>query len=152
MMMAFGMFVFSISTAAYQELSRSTQWRHASNSRVGARNAWQYIGVGDETIKLTGWLAPGQFGTPVAMTLLRDMGNTGKSFVLIDGGGVFHGVFVINSLDEKETLFHKHGKARKIEFDLSLTRVDEDATHPLLGDLELPDFGPLGAALPVFGR
>lgn len=145
--MALGMFVFSIGTAAYQELSRSTAWRHASNSRVGTRSAWQFVGVGDETITLNGWLAPGQFGTPMAMTMLRDMGNTGKAFVLIDGGGVFHGVYVITDLNEKQSLFHKYGKPRKIEFDLSLTRVDEDATHPLLGDLQLPELGALGTAL-----
>jgi len=36
MMMALGMFVFSLRTAAYQELQRQTDWRHASNNRIGA--------------------------------------------------------------------------------------------------------------------
>jgi phage protein U len=35
MMMALGLFVFSLRTASYQELQRVTNWRHPSNSRVG---------------------------------------------------------------------------------------------------------------------
>ena len=44
MMLALGMFVFSLSTAAYQELQRQTNWRHASNSRLGAVPARQFLG------------------------------------------------------------------------------------------------------------
>lgn len=139
MMMALGMFPFSIHTAAYQELNRQTEWRHAANSRVGTRSAYQFVGPGDDKITMSGWLAPGQIGTPLSIKMLRDMGDTGKAFVLIDAGGVFHGVYIINSLNEKQSIFHKHGKARKIEFDLALTRVDEDDPHPLLGDLQLPN-------------
>ena len=39
MMMALGLFVFSLRTAAYQELQRVTNWRHPSNSRVGSTPA-----------------------------------------------------------------------------------------------------------------
>lgn len=138
MMMALGMFVFSISTAAYQELNRSTSWRHASNSRVGARSAYQFVGPGDDMIQLSGWIAPGQVGSPLAITLLRAMGDTGKAFALVDGGGVFHGAYVITDLSEKQDTFHLNGKPRRIEFGLSLTRIDESLVASLLGDLELP--------------
>jgi hypothetical protein len=46
MMMILGMFVFSIPTATYQSLQRSTAWNHASNSRVGSMPAYQYVGKG----------------------------------------------------------------------------------------------------------
>ena len=39
MMMALGFFVFSLHTAAYQELQRQLAWRHASVPRVGDRPA-----------------------------------------------------------------------------------------------------------------
>jgi len=50
MMMALGMFVFSLRTAAYQELQRQTDWRHASNNRIGAAPARQFVGRGEDAI------------------------------------------------------------------------------------------------------
>ena len=138
MMMALGLFVFSMSTAAYQTLERQTSWRHAQNSRVGARAAFQYVGVGDDTINLPGWLAPGQIGMASSISFLRSMGDTGKAFTLVDGLGFFHGVYVITNLTENQSVHNRHGQARRIEFSLSLARVDEDKADGLLGDLKLP--------------
>ena len=58
MMMALGMFVFGLPTVAYQSLRRSTEWRHPSNSRMGARPAYQYVGPGEDTITLGGTVIP----------------------------------------------------------------------------------------------
>lgn len=146
MMMALGMFIFSIQTAAHQSLQRKTTWRHAANARVGARAGYQFVGAGDETLTLPGWVAPGQMGSAMAVKMLRDMGNTGKAFTLVDGLGLFHGVYVIDSFDETHSYFDKLGQGRKIEFSLNLTRVDEDQADQLLGDLKLPQFGPTGVS------
>lgn len=58
MMMALGLFVFSLSTLPYQELQRKRGWRYASNNRVGKRPARQFAGEDDETIQLSGVLLP----------------------------------------------------------------------------------------------
>lgn len=142
MLLALGMFVFSVNTAAYQELDRQTAWRHASNSRVGARSGYQFVGVGEDTISLSGWVAPGQMGMASSISMLRDMGDTGKAWTLVDGLGFFHGIFIITNLSEKGSYFNRFGQARKIEFNLSLSRIDEDQADPLLGDLKLPTFNP----------
>tara|TARA_R110000851_G_scaffold333531_2_gene514925 strand:+ start:7013 stop:7468 length:456 start_codon:yes stop_codon:yes gene_type:complete len=144
MMMALGMFIFSIQTAAHMSLQRRTTWRHAANARVGARAGYQFVGVGDETLTLPGWVAPGQMGTGVALSMLRDMGNTGKAFTLVDGLGIYHGLYVLSDFDETHSYLTRQGRGRKIEFSLSLTRIDEDQADELLGDLKLPQFGPNG--------
>lgn len=147
MLMALGLFVFSIHTAAYQDLSRQTAWRHASNSRVGARAGYQFVGPGEDTMTLAGWLAPGQIGLGMSISALRDMGDTGKAWTMVDGTGVFHGLWVITSLSETGSLHNPFGKARKIDFSVSLTRIDEDKADSMLGDLKLPTFGPTGISL-----
>lgn len=48
MMMAYGMFVLSLSTAPYQKLRRQMKWRHESQGRVGVRPARQFLGPGDD--------------------------------------------------------------------------------------------------------
>ncbi len=141
MMMALGLCIFGINTTAYQSLERSTAWRHASNSRVGARAAYQYVGQGDDAISLAGWIAPGQMGSEAGLMMLRSMGDTGKAWTLIDGRGFFHGVYIIESMQETRSIFRADGSARKIEFTLALKRIDDNLVDKLLGDLKLPDLG-----------
>ena len=122
MMMIFGMFVFSIPTATYQSLQRSTNWRHVSNSRVGEAPAYQYLGPGEDTITLDGSIVP-EFGSQLSLTALRLMGNTGKSFPLIAGNGKIYGLWKLDSVDETQTYFFKNGKPRKVEFSLKLSKT-----------------------------
>lgn len=56
MMMALGLFVFSLDTAPYSEFQRQVGWRHPGNARVGRRPSHQYTGPDDETITLSGRL------------------------------------------------------------------------------------------------
>ena len=69
MMLALGMFVFSLSTAAYQELQRQTDWRHASNNRIGAAPARQFMGRGGDAITLPGIISRNWLAVPSASTL-----------------------------------------------------------------------------------
>jgi phage protein U len=126
MLASLGQFVFSLSTLAYAELQRRTSWKHASTSRVGGRNARQFTGAGDDAITLTGWFAPDQLGGKLSsLTELRTMGDAGDAYVLVDGAGSVYGAFVIEGLDEGQTLHAKDGTPRRVEFTLSLMRVDD---------------------------
>lgn len=139
MMMALGFFIFSINTLAYQTLNRSLQWRHPSNSRVGARPAYQYIGVGEEEITLSGWLATEFKGTSLSLTVLEKMADTGKAFTLISGTGWIYGAYIIESMTEDRSIFFSNGSPRRIDFTLKLKKVDEGLIDKLLGDLKIPD-------------
>lgn len=126
MMMCLGQFVFSLSTLAYQDFQRQTQWRHPSNSRVGARPARQYAGPGDDTITLQGLLAPELTGSIESLDKLREMADTGAAWPLVEGTGRVYGLYAIEQLSEGKTLFFQDGASRRIEFTINLTRVDDD--------------------------
>lgn len=126
MMMCLGQFVFSLSTLAYQDFQRQTQWRHPSNSRVGARPARQFAGPGDDTIALQGLLAPELTGTMESLDTLREMADTGSAWPLVEGTGRVYGLYAIEGLNEGRTLFFQDGAARRIEFTVNLVRVDDD--------------------------
>lgn len=123
---ALGPFVFSITTAAFQSFQHESAQRHPSNSRVGARPARQHIGPDDETITLPGTLLPELTGGPSSLAALRYMSDTGKAWPFIDGTGNLYGMFVIERIRQERTHFFPDGASRRIDFTLSLSRVDDD--------------------------
>lgn len=126
MMLALGMFVFSLSTAAYQEFQRQTEWRHASNSRIGVVPARQFLGRGDDTVTLPGLILPELAGSPLSLDAIRLMANTGKAWPMVEGSGRIYGLWVIESLSETKTIFFQNGAPRRIEFNLVLKRIDDE--------------------------
>lgn len=141
MMAALGQFTFALNTLAYQELRRSTAFRHASNSRVGARPGLQYVGPGDETITLTGLLAPEFMGDRLALDRLRAMADKGSAYALVNGAGESFGAWVIESLDESGSIFVREGVARRVEFTINLKRADDAQVDPAGGTDGGEDWG-----------
>lgn len=146
MMMALGMFVFSLRTASYQELKRVTNWRHPSNSRVGAAPAYQFVGKGEDTITLQGVIYHEITGSRNTLDIVRQMGDTGKAYTLIEGTGKIYGLVIINDLEEGRTYFFKDGAARKTEFTIKLTIV-RDWQPSILGTLVGMGIGALNRIL-----
>ncbi|KAG0190631.1 hypothetical protein DFQ28_001746 [Apophysomyces sp. BC1034] len=131
-------------TAPFHEWQRRRAWKHRSQSRVGARDARQFVGVGDDTITLHGLVATGTIGSMASLSLLAGMGDSGAAHVLVDGLGNVYGAFVIESFNETATYHTKEGLARKIAFDLTLARVDDNALatakERLSGRVLQPDY------------
>lgn len=127
MMMSLGLFVFSLPTLAYQDLQTRLSWRHPSSSRVGARPASQFVGLGDESMTLSGCLVPELGGDPNALATLQEMGDLGEAQPLVSGLGEILGDFVIDSMDITKKAFFEDGVARSTDFTLSMHRVDDPA-------------------------
>jgi len=144
-MMTIGYFVFNLHTTPYQSQEHRRAWRHASNSRVGQRPGSQFIGPDDEFITLAGSLYPEVTGGRVSLDLLVQMADTGKGYPVIEGTGVMHGLFVIEDMATTRTEFFSDGSARRIDFTLSLKRVDEQ-DRGLLGVLDVSNID-LGSTL-----
>lgn len=128
MMMCLGSFVFSLSTLAHHELQRQAEWKHPNVSRVGTRDAHQFTGPGDETITLPGWIAPeeGFAGSPLSLDVLRYMADAGDAYALVEGSGRIYGAYIITAMSETRTYLNEDGSAKRIEFSISLKRVDEN--------------------------
>lgn len=146
MMMTLGMFVFGLPTLAYQELQRTTEWRHASTSRIGTNPASQFLGRGEDTITLPGTLLPGLVGSPLGLDVLRKMADTGKAWPLIGGTGRIYGTWVITSISETQQVFFEDGTPRRYEFTINLKRID-DGRIDMLGSLVGAGGGILRGAL-----
>ncbi|MBG53337.1 MAG: oxidoreductase [Rhodobiaceae bacterium] len=143
MMMSLGLFIFSIETAAYQQLQRSTAVDWAANKRIGQRAASQFIGPGDDTITLSGVLLPAFTGGASNLDQLRAMMNRGKASTLMDGRGHVLGFWSIRSVQETHSVFYRDGTARRIEFDMTLHHEADDIAE--LAELSISD-------IPLSGR
>jgi len=128
MMLSLGMFVFSVETLAYDELKRRTDYRHARSARIGARDAVQFVGPGEDTISLSGAAYAELSDGAASLDDLRDMASSGDAWSLVDGAGRAYGAFVIEGIDEGQSHFLPDGTPRKIEFSLSLLMVEDEPT------------------------
>lgn len=123
-MMQLGSFQFSIMTAVYQELIRKNEYKWPSQHRFGQRPSRQFVGVGDETMQLPGVIYPEYRGGFQQIEAMRNLAARGQPLLLVDGLGKLWGRWVIESIDEKQSLFAAFGAPRKQEFTLSLARFD----------------------------
>jgi hypothetical protein len=124
-MMALGLFTFMLETVPYQQLQQRLAWRLPSNSRVGKRPAYQFLGPDEESITLSGVLMPELTGGDTALALLKLMADQGKAWPLIEGTGMIYGFYAVESIDTTRTDFFSDGKARRIEFTITLKRTDD---------------------------
>lgn len=127
MLMALGMFIFDLPTLAHDEMQRKASWRHARSTRIGARDATQFVGPGDETISLSGSVYAEITDGRVSIDDLRAMAGTGEAWPLVDGTGLIFGDYVIEGIDERHAFLMSDGRAQRIDFAIDLLRVDEDA-------------------------
>jgi phage protein U len=131
MLACLGLFVFNLQTAPFSQRQRSTTWRHARSAPIGERSSSQFIGPGEDTITLTGTIAPDVAGNLFSLDALRIMGDTGEPYMLILGNGQIVGAFEINNIDETSENLHQNGTARQTGFSISLTRTPNDTIDAL---------------------
>lgn len=126
-MMQLGGYQFSVDTAAYQQLQRSTQYKWASQDRIGEREALQHTGPGTDTITLTGTVLPLYKGGTTQLDAMRAEGDKGKPLLLVDGRGCNHGQWVLEKIDETGEIYAQAGVAKRQSFSLKLRKYSDGA-------------------------
>lgn len=124
-MLQLGEFQFSVSTAAYQTLSRSTEYKWKAQERVGAADALQYLGEGLDTITLDGVIYPGYRGGAGQISEMRRFAAAGVPLLLVSGTGQVMGQWVIERVDETQSVFVPGGAPRKQQFTLALRKYGD---------------------------
>lgn len=133
-MMQLGSFQFGINTAAYQTLTRSTEWRWPSQDRFGKPPVLQHVGPGGDSITLPGVIYPEWRGGFGQVEQMRALAGQGEPLQLIDGTGSSFGRWAIKRIEENQSVFADAGAPRKIEFTLQLLRYFEtDAAGSITG-------------------
>ena len=125
-LMKLGEYTFSIDSAAYQSLSRTTAYRWRSQPRVGRLPAQQFMGPGSETLSLDGVIYPHFKGGLNQVNAMRDEAGKGKPLMLVAGTGRIWQQWVINQIEETHKILLDDGTPRRVEFRLQLSRYGEE--------------------------
>ena len=99
----------------------SENWRHNYQDAIRGKGSRSYTGKQVNAITLTGAVFPGQYGDENALTILRQMANTGKSKQLLDGSGQFQGRYVIAAISHERTAMLDDGTPRQVTYTIELT-------------------------------
>ena len=124
-LMSLGQFTFGLATLAPESVGRDTGWRWAENQRVGARPAAQFLGPAVDGVSLQGVLLPELIGDRDALEELRQMGDAGEAYPLLDGQGRMLGLFAIEKVREQASILFPDGSPQKVDFTLDLRRTDD---------------------------
>lgn len=130
-MMKLGDFVFSLNTAAYQSMSRTSKYNWAEQARIGRNPALQYTGISADTLSLPGIIYPTFRGGLGQVEAMRAEANAGKPLLLIDLYGLrddsrnILGYWCITTVKEKSSEYLAGGIPQKIEFTLELKYFGE---------------------------
>lgn len=118
-------FRFALGQAAFERLSRSSQYGIQSQERLTRTPAEQAVSKGGETIKLNGviYLATQGAGH---MDTLREIASALKPVTLTTGYGQSFGRWYINSIEEEQAFLFTDGAPRKQTFNMEFKRYGED--------------------------
>ena len=119
-------YYFNLDTAAFDELSRSTEFRWASQERLSRRPAQQAVGMGDEKLTLKGTIYPGFKGGLKQLDTLRTIGGRLQPLTLTTGYGEVIGTWCLKSINEEQGALMHGGIPRKQVFTLEFTRYGDD--------------------------
>ena len=119
-MMKLGGYTFSVDTAAYQSLSRTTAFRWAKHERPGQQPLLEWQGPGDDTMSLAGAVFPTYAGGLGQVGDMRAAAGKGDPLLMVDGYGKIHGYWCISSIRETGRHHLPGGAPQKIEFGLEL--------------------------------
>lgn len=127
-------FRFAIDTAAYQSLTRRTEWRWPSQERLWNEPARQFTGKGNDEITLEGVILPafrGGIGQIKAMRALADAalrdGSGARPLLLVTGYGEVLGEWVVTGLEEEQPVIGPSGAPLEQRFRLQLAAYARDA-------------------------
>ncbi len=138
-----GEFRFSVSTAAFEGLSRTSQYQWVGQSRLWNGQSQQFTGLGEDIIKLEGTVFPHEEGDIHALNILREMaapkinvpGLEGMQLIfsnpydLVTGYGEWLGLWVITEISEMQSHHFQDGAPRVQKFGIGLKYYGEDWAH-----------------------
>lgn len=120
-MLSFGSFKFSISSASYSELTKTWNWKWSSQPVIGHSDQLQCTGKEPVSVSISGEVSPlfNSVGVNQIEALAR-LGDEMKPHLLVSGLGDILGYWCMTSVTETNTKFVSGGLPRLQTFTAEL--------------------------------
>lgn len=115
-----GPYRFSVSALNIEEVERSFEYRWEAVNRIGARPAMQFLGPGEEGVRMRGTIYPHYMGGFGQLEQMRSEAAKGKPRGVVSGFGRYYGKWCIRSINDTQSFFLADGSPRKVEFGIEL--------------------------------
>jgi hypothetical protein len=99
----------------------------AKHPIIGARESYEFMGVGVEKLSLSGKLFPRLLGGEAELELLHSLREAGDP-VMVTRGNEKLGWFHIMSLSDRHSYLSARGVGNKIEFRIELEKCDKPSS------------------------
>lgn len=127
-------FRFAVDTAAYQSLTRRTEWRWPAQERLWSEPARQFTGRGTDEITIEGVILPAFRGGLQQIKAMRELadaalkdGSAARPLMLTTGYGDVLGEWVIASIEEEQPTIGERGAPLEQRFRMTLAAYARDA-------------------------
>ncbi len=123
-LLGLGPYRFAITALNYQSLNRRFRYRWEPQMVVGARPVMQYMGPGEETVRLEGTIYPNdpRFGGGFSqLEAMRSEAMAGIPRGVASNLGRYAGTWCIEDISDIQSYFARDGSPRKVTFTISLT-------------------------------
>ncbi len=130
---------------AVDEMSREADASIAAKPLMGAAQAKEFTGEGEDDITLSGQLLPTKIGGLDQLEILHQMRKQGTPFPLMRGDGMRFGWYAITRISERHKSLGRDGVSFTVDVTISMTRTEATvgAGQQIISGL-LSLFGALG--------
>ena len=125
-LMTLGEYRFSVNTAAYKTLQRSSRYQWQAQQRFNRKPAQQFTGPDADTVNLEGQILPHYKGGLKQIDAMREQAGKGEPLIMTDGLGNVWGKWCITRIEETRGDLMSNGAPRHIQFRLELVEYGED--------------------------
>lgn len=115
-----GGYKFMLVNAVPQTVGRSTEYRWPSQQRFKQKPTSQFVGQGEDKMIFTGVIFPEFRGGLHEVDKFRALAAKGEPHLLVHGSGAVLGYWLIERVEEEQSLFAMAGAFRKQTFTLTL--------------------------------
>ena len=126
-LMGWGPHRFEVGGMAYEELRRRAEPRWGKHEIIGRRTAGQYVGPGEDPVRLRGTIYPMHQGGGLdqAVDALLADSRAGKTYTLLSSNGAVMGPHRLERAEAAESYHLSDGRAQKIVYDLEFHAHDD---------------------------
>lgn len=121
-----GGFEFKLDTAGLETFGRQSTYRWPVQERIERPVALQFVGEGENTISVAGYIHPHFKGTATELDKLRKIAEEGKPKIMTTGTGKVLGKYVCTDIKDDFSSMLDDLRPRRVDYTVTFKKYFDD--------------------------